>query len=626
MCGIAGFTFERGRQSSEHQIILNKMLTKITHRGPDQQGTKLVDTLALGHNRLTIMEPNGGRQPRIHTDNGNMLSYNGEIYNHQIFFDEIISAGKKLRDLCDTETLFWLIEIYGIKEALHKLDGMFAFAYYDHNQETLYLARDRLGQKPLYYTLVNGQLIFASEIKSLREHPSLANIKPDYDTLKLYLVMEYVAGPATGINGIYELPPGHILRYKDNKIQVDCYWNIQNYARKQVIDKNLAKQALDQALNQAVEQQLVADVPVGIFLSGGLDSSLIAAIARRHRSDVATFTVRFPQSSFDESVHAERVAKKLGTRHTTIEINLQNSVDGLIELIEKADQPFADSSLLPTYLLSKATKQYVSVALGGDGADELFLGYPNFKLLRITKLLEKTPASLGELLQRVGRFLPHTEGYMNWRFLLQQLTYGLHKPANVQSIYWMAAVPPNELDKLWTVGNNSEQLILDRISAQVFNSNNLSLSEQWQYHFLQYYLANDILQKTDRSSMYSSLEVRSPFLSSPVVESALKLPHSLLFKGGTGKLILKQLAKVYLPKSVIYKKKHGFALPVSDLLRRDLRPIVEEILLNKTNPMYQFIHYDRVNLHWQNHLSEKRDSGKTIWGLLMLAAFFKNQF
>ena len=626
MCGIAGFTIREQRAADDRPAVLENMLQEIAHRGPDQSGTRFDDGVALGHNRLTVMEPEGGRQPRVNELTGSTLIFNGEIYDHHEFDAEIRAAGGLLRDRCDTETLFWLIEIYGVSRAVNMIDGMFALAYFEAASNTLFLARDPFGQKPLFYAEVNGELIFASEIKSLRRHPALARVSPDLDALSLYLMMEYVPGPATGISEIRELPPGHTLRYQHGRIDVEPYWRVSDIEREHLIDENIATAELDRRLNQAVEQQLVADVPVGVFLSGGLDSSLIAAIAKRQKSDVSTFTVKFPQSSYDESAHAEATAAKIGTQHTTIELNQQACVDAIATLLDNMDQPFSDSSMLPSYLLCNAARRYVTVAVGGDGADELFLGYPNFKLLRFARIMAAFPDAVGSGLRGLGRIMPGGAGYMSSGFLLRQLSYGIGKPANMQSIYWMAAVAPEEQQKLWVHDRANGRAIFEQLSDQLGPTAGSTLTESCQRHFLKNYLSYDILQKTDRASMYSSLEVRSPFLSRTVANYALTLPHSLMLKGRTGKRILKRVAKSYLPANTIGRKKHGFALPVSNLIRNDLRDVVDATLQDRSNPMYQYLRFSDVKNYMQQHHTEKIDLGKKIWALFMLAAYCKKQF
>lgn len=626
MCGIAGFTTREHDAAEDRVAVLESMLQAIGHRGPDQRGTRFDHDIALGHNRLTIMEPEGGRQPRVNERTGSTLIYNGEIYNHHAFDEEIRAAGGLLRDRCDTETLFWLIEIYGVSRAVSMVDGMFALAYYDAVSKTVFLARDPFGQKPLFYAEANGELIFASEIKSLRRHPALAQVSPDLDALSLYLMMEYVPGPATGISEIRELPPGHTLKYQHGRVNIEPYWRSSDIYREHFIDEKIATAELDRRLNQAVEQQLVADVPVGIFLSGGLDSSLMAAIAKRQKSDVSTFTVKFPQASFDESVHANAVAKKLGTQHTMIELNQQTCVDAITTLLDNMDQPFSDSSMLPTFLLCNATRKHVTVAVGGDGADELFLGYPNFKLLRFARIMAAMPDVAGRVLRALRRVMPGGNAYMSIGFLLRQLSYGIGKPADIQSIYWMAAVAPDEQQGLWENDRRSERGILTQLSDQANAMGGSSVTERCQRQFLCGYLANDILQKIDRASMYSSLEVRSPFLSRTVADYALTLPHSALLKGFRGKQILKRVAESYLPAGVIDRKKHGFALPVSDLIRNELRDVLETTLGDRSNPMYQFLRFREVNNYLQQHQLGKRDQGKKIWAVFMLAAFCKKQF
>jgi asparagine synthase (glutamine-hydrolysing) len=623
MCGLIGFTTAGGAPDAHRETAL-RMLDSIAYRGPDECGTTQQGAVVLGHNRLTIMEPQGGQQPRVNEDTGSALIYNGEIYGHRAFDDEIRRAQGRLRDHCDTETLFWLLQQGGVEKTLDTIDGMFAFAWYDAGEDVLTLARDRFGQKPLFYSIVNGQLVFASEIKALRQHPALARVQPDLDALALYLMMEYVPGAATGIDGVFELPAGHLLEWRNGNAGVKAWWRADTSGRVGA-DMPGSEATLEHALVEAVGEQLVADVPVGVFLSGGLDSSLVAAMARRHKQDVATFTVKFPFASFDESAHAEQVAAHIGTEHTTLELGRQNCIDGIETLLDKLDQPFSDSSFLPSYLLCEATKQHVTVALGGDGADELFLGYPNFGLLNWAPMMARLPRLAGAALRGAARLLPRSDGYMNTSFLLRQLSYGIGRPAELQSPYWMTAVPAIEQSQLWRDRGDVEPMIAARLREQIPTPSAASLLDQCQQHFIDAYLAHNILTKMDRASMYVSLEVRSPFLANDVADIALRLPHELLLRRRTGKRVLRELAARYLPETTIGRKKHGFALPVAALLRGDLRDLAAGILLDRANPMYTHVDSDIVDAWWRAHVDGGKDHGKRLWALLMLAAFCRNQ-
>ncbi len=623
MCGLVGFTTAGGATEAHRETAL-RMLDSIAYRGPDERSTTQQGGVVFGHNRLTIMEPQGGQQPRVNADSGSALIYNGEIYGHRKLDAKIREDGGQLRDHCDTETLFWLLQQRGIENTLQAIDGMFAFAWYDAGADALYLARDRFGQKPLFYSIVDGQLIFASEIKALRQHPALARVEPDLDALALYLMMEYLPGAATGIDGVYELPAGHLLEWRNGEAKVGAWWQPETKSRVRA-DMPGLEAPLEHALVEVVGTQLVADVPVGVFLSGGLDSSLVAAIARRHKQDVATFTVRFPFASFDESAHAEQVAAHIGTQHTTVELGRQNCIDGIETLLSNLDQPFSDSSFLPSYLLCRATKEHVTVALGGDGADELFLGYPNFGLLGWAPAMAMLPRSAGGLLRGIAGLLPGSDSYMNAAFLLRQLSYGVGRPAELQSPYWMSAVPAIDQSRLWRGRDDIESVIAAQLRAQIPESTDIPLLDQCQQHFIEAYLAHDILTKMDRASMTVSLEVRSPFLSNDVADIALRLPHEMLLQGRDGKQVLRRIAANYLPDTTIERKKHGFALPVSALLRGDLRDLAAGILLDPSNPMYAHVDHATVDDWWRAHVDRGKDHGKRLWALLMLAAFFRNQ-
>jgi len=626
MCGLVGFTTRRSGPTLDVPGTLRAMLDGIAYRGPDQDGTWTNDRLAFGHNRLSIMTPQGGRQPRVDAASGNALIYNGEVYGHHRFDDEIRHAGHTLRDHCDTETLFWMLAVRGVEQTLRSIDGMFAFAYFDAGAETLYLARDEFGQKPLYYAEAGGELLFASELGALRRHPLLHTVRPDLHALSLYLMMEYVPGERTGISEIRELPPGNLLTHRRGVTAVTPWGVAGSVEPSGGLSEDNAVRELERLLRSAVEQQLVADVPVGVFLSGGLDSSLIAALARRGHPDVSTFTVKFDQGSFDESGHAEAVARQLGTRHHTIRLSGQNCADAFEELVAKVDMPLADSSLLPTYLLCRATRQHVTVALGGDGADELFAGYPNFRLLRLAPTLAAMPAGAGRLLRGFADRMPDSAGYMNRGFLLRQLSHGVGADAGRQSILWMSAVDPAAQEELWIDRPDVGQALLDDIAVQLQRSGGTTTFRQWRMHFLRYYLGYDILLKSDRASMYSSLEVRSPYLATSVAHFALQLPRGMLLRGSRGKHLLRRLAADYLPAETITRRKHGFAMPVAALLRTDYRDAVAAVLLDRGNPAWEHLDFGVVRRWWDDHAAARRDRGKALWALFMLAVFCRRHF
>ena len=436
MCGIAGFT----SPGPDAERVLAAMNRALAHRGPDGNGTFVDRGIALGHTRLAIIDPVGGAQPRVDDVTGDALTFNGEIYGYRGLADELRAAGMALRDHSDTEVLFQLIRRDGVPRALARIDGIFAFAFRDGASGALHLVRDRFGEKPLYWGFVHGQLVFASEVTALICHPALHGTEPDRLAAYGFLLFEYLPRTASGWAGIEKLEPGTILTVKDGRISLERYWHPR--ITRQPVDRNEATERLAELLRQSVRRSVVADVPVGVFLSGGVDSSLITALAAEASPDLTAFTVRIGGESFDETPHAIAVARHLGVRHEVVELAGNDLVDAFDTVSEKLGEPLADSSLLPTYLVCRAARRLMTVALGGDGADELFAGYPNFAVQRFAPAMRHVPSAVGRILGRAVEAFPTAEGYMNRRFLLSQLSQGFGATAGRQSFLWMAPFAP----------------------------------------------------------------------------------------------------------------------------------------------------------------------------------------
>ena len=372
MCGLAGFTGGNSR------TVVASMLESLVHRGPDSSGTHFGSTITLGHRRLVIIDPYGGDQPCVDSLTGDALIFNGEIYAYQKHADQLRSAGIKLKDKSDTEVLFRTLQCYGVKKTLDKVDGMFAFAYFDGKHRTLSLVRDRFGEKPLFYGVRDGQLVFASEIKALRKHPAFRNVGLDPNAVHRFLTFEYLPGDESGYEHIRKLKPGTIVTFKDGELDEQIYWRPKIGGAPRGLTEDNALDELDQLLNESVRQRLIADVPVGLFLSGGVDSGLLTAMAQRHAQNITAYTVKMPDQSYDETPHAKRIAQHCGVEHKIVELTDSDVSEAFGSVADMLDEPLADYSLLPTYMVCRAARKGMTVALSGDGGDELFGGYQSF--------------------------------------------------------------------------------------------------------------------------------------------------------------------------------------------------------------------------------------------------------
>ncbi len=618
MCGIAGFT-DPGPEASR---TLAAMAGALAHRGPDAEGRFLDPRIALGHRRLAVIDLAGGAQPRVDEASGDALVFNGEIYGYRALAEDLRRDGIALRDRSDTEVLFQMIRHRGLERTLAEVDGMFAFAFRDGATGTLHLARDRLGEKPLHYGIAAGTLVFGSEVSAIRCHPLFAGAEPDPLAAYRFLLFEYLPGNDTGWHGIRKLPAGCLLSFRDGAPRLRRFWSPSARAGAALpASEEEAADRLGALLEDAVRRQLVADVPVGIFLSGGLDSALLTAFAARHAGDITAYTVRVPEAGYDETPHAVAVARHLGVRHEVIplaEADLVQAMDGIAGLLS---EPLGDSSLLPTWLVCRAARGGVTVALGGDGADELFAGYPNFWLQRFAPAMARLPRGAGRLLGRTIEALPAGERYMGSRFLLRQLSHGLGAPMARQSFLWMAPFGPEELDRLWRPEarpRNAIEHAFAPIDAADADGPGGTPTERLLHLFLSTYLPEDILTKTDRASMFHGLEVRAPILDRAVVEFATALPTSMKIAGRSRKRVLKRVAERHLPAAIVHRRKHGFAVPIGGLLRGPLRERCADTLRSRGNPVSGWFERDTVGRLLDAHLAGRADHGKKLWSLLVL--------
>jgi len=572
------------------------------------------------------MDPQGGQQPRVDPITGDVLIFNGEIYGHATLVAPLQGMGVQLSDKSDTEVLFRLLQRDGIQKTLENIDGMFAFAFYEARTKRLYLARDRFGEKPLYYLHKSEAFVFGSEPSAVFAHSAARNLAIDINSVATYLGFEYLPGTRTLFQNLHKLAPAHLLTYASGRLAITPYWRSEIHEDGLVHasgDEKLA--TMDSLLNEAVKQRLIADVPVGVFLSGGIDSSLIAALVAKYSSGLTAFTISLPDSTYDEAPSARMLAKALGFQHRVIRLDEQKLGAAFEIIAARMDEPLADSSLLLTTALCEAARQEVTVALGGDGADELFGGYISFRANHVAPALALLPPALGRMTRRGLDRLEHSS-YMSAPFLLRQLSHAFGLAPQKQWIACMSPFAPEELARIWQPDvaasiaadmDPVEQLRFGRSQKRWSNTELLGL-------FTQTYLPEDILQKVDRASMYASLEVRSPYLARNFAEYAMKLPSSDKVGLFLSKRLFRKLACRYLPKETVYRKKHGFAAPIARLLRSELQSPVGEAILAAQSPLRAWLQAQEIERLWGAHQSGKRNYAKKIWTLFCLATALNN--
>jgi asparagine synthase (glutamine-hydrolysing) len=558
MCGIAGFLGQGGRGDIE------RMTARLHHRGPDAGGFFEKPGLFLGHRRLSIVDLAGGAQPMVSADGRDVLVYNGEIYNHREIRRELIECGRVFStDHSDTEVLLqgWQEWQYDL---LPRLNGMWAFALYRAGTGELVLARDRFGKKPLYYFARGGTFAFASELTALLEHPQAPRSESALARVK-FLAHALLPAPHTPVEGVWKLPAGHHLTITADGVQARPrrYWRWT--PRPGPVpdsrgEQRLAEELLE-ILQRAVDCRLVADVPVGVFLSGGIDSSAVAALATRSHGSVETFTVGFTEPSFDESPHASRMATFLNSRHHVEILDLNRALEALPEILDRLDEPQGDASLLPTWLLCRFARRRVTVALGGDGGDELFAGYDPFKALQAAELYRKlVPRPVHSALRLLAGRMPVSHANMSWDFKIKRTLRGLDHPPRLWNPVWLGALEPAELQRLTDGRFSVEEIFSEAIEAWDSCASPHPVDRTLQF-FTDLYLQDGILPKADRASMMNSIEVRSPFLDIRVADFAARLPWQLKLRGGCTKYILKRALGPLLPPEIIGRRKKGFGSP-----------------------------------------------------------------
>ncbi|HMF57047.1 MAG TPA: asparagine synthase (glutamine-hydrolyzing) [Pyrinomonadaceae bacterium] len=622
MCGITGWANLDARvpQPDGALALLRSMCSRMTHRGPDSEGAFVSTGVALGMRRLAIIDLITGEQPAVSEDRQVSVILNGEIYNYRELRQKLEARGHKFHSESDTEVLPHLYEEHGTQMVEH-LNGMFAFALWDARRRRLFLARDRFGEKPLYWGVFDGQLLFASEPKVLLAHPAVQP-RLNLEALREYLSFDYVPAPLSIYEGIQKLPAAHTLTLEDGRIEVKPYWRLSYKTLKPVPDEREAAEHLRELLEDSVRMRLVSDVPLGVLLSGGIDSSTVAAMAVRASSEtVKTFSISFAESSYDESAYARAVAKFLGTDHHEERLSVDLAADLVSEIGSWMDEPLSDPSLVPTYLLSRFTRKHVTVALGGDGGDELFAGYPMYQGHRYAQIYSKVPRAIRRLLIEPGiNLLPVKTDNLSFDFKARRFIAGADQDLVARHHIWFGSFTPDEQKELLTddvrrASSDDVYREARRMLSEDCDADNML--ECAQSLDTRLYLAEDILTKVDRASMAVSLEVRAPFLDPRVGEYAASLPADYKLRGGTTKYILKKAVRELLPPFVTKRGKKGFGVPVAEWIKGRLKPLTCDMLSPERLRAHGLFNADYVMRLQDEHERGVANHRKLLWTLLM---------
>ena len=621
MCGICGkWVMEPNRSITTEEIT--KMNDSITHRGPDDSGIHINQGVAIAHRRLSIIDLEASKQPMCNEDGTVWIVYNGEVYNFQGLREYLLGKGHEFKTSGDTEVILHLYEEFG-EECVKKLRGMFAFAIWDDNKKSLFLARDRLGIKPLHYYSDNKQFIFGSEIKSIINSKEF-NKEIDLASLHYFLSFLYVPAPQTMFSGIKKLLPGHCMTVdRNNKTKITCYWQLEFSEENEDKGEAYYTERLRDILTESIKMRLIADVPLGAFLSGGIDSSAVVGLmAGISSKPVKTFSVGFEEKEYNEASDAKIVADHFSTDHTEVILN-HNEMLGLIpELVAQFDEPFGDTSAFPTYLVCKHTSENVKVALSGDGGDELFGGYywrhkrPNYQLQ-----LNRLPGTVKNFISTFSGMLP--DGIKGVNYLKNcHLPYHRYILNNVAIFdeFERAELYSPELGKKLT-GIDAFQYnyeILEGLDGKDW------MNKMQKYDILTY-LPNDILVKVDIMSMFNSLEVRVPILDHKVAEFAATIPPKYRIKDGISKYVLKQCVADKLPSSILEKKKQGFRMPLAEWLNNELKDHIFDVLLDKTASDRGYFSRKYVEDLLNNYQVDMIHSHK-VWELFITELWLRKHF
>jgi asparagine synthase (glutamine-hydrolysing) len=630
MCGIAGIIDLQGRPIERPALV--RMCDRLRHRGPDAEGFHLAGPAGLGHRRLSIIDLSGGKQPMGNEDGSVWVTFNGEVYNFADLRGPLEARGHRFASHSDTEAIVHAYEEYGA-HCVDQFRGMFAFAIWDAKRQRLFAARDRLGKKPFFYTVVDGQFLFASELQALLTHPAIRK-EVDPQALDDYLTYGYVPAPQTIFRGIFKLPPAHTLTLDlapdsptRGRPRVERYWSLA-YDPKPVTDEREAIDGLATVLTEAVKLRMIADVPLGALLSGGVDSSVVVALMSGLSSrPVKTFSIGFDDQAFNELPYARMVAQRYQTEHHELIVR-PDAMAVLPTLVQHYGEPFADSSAIPSYYVSKLTREHVTVALNGDGGDECFAGYDRYLGTLVAERYRRVPWLVRRgLIEPVSSLIPDA---LPRRSRLRQVKRFLEVAAqDLPSRYlrWVGYFTPLQKTSLYTnefqhaLGGHDAGGWLKGLFAAV--DANVGVLDRTLAVDVQSYLPYDLLVKMDIATMANSLEARSPFLDHKVMEYAARLPAGLKVKGHALKYLLRRYADGLLPAAALNRRKMGFGVPVGDWMKGDLKALVDDALLSERTAARGYLRPDGVRQMLAEHHAGRQDHTYRLWALLWLERWFR---
>jgi asparagine synthase (glutamine-hydrolysing) len=628
MCGITGWANLDASASvtKGDEAVLHSMCEAIRHRGPDSEGLWTDAGVALGMRRLSIIDLHTGDQPVFNTDRSVIVMMNGELYNYREVRADLQKRGYEFRTNSDTEILPHLYDEYG-DTMLERVSGMFAFALWDTKKKRLLIARDRFGEKPLYYGTFGGKLIYGSEVKSLLAHPDVTR-ELNLDALRSYLSFDYVPAPNSIYRGIKKLPAAHKLVLENGEISIERYWSLSFKKPAETPTIKEAAEHLRDLLSDAVRRQLVSDVPLGILLSGGVDSSTIAAFAVRHATEtVKTFSIGFEEDSFDESKFAREVSRHLGTEHYEDRLSVDTAAELIGDIGHWLDEPLSDGSLLPTFLLASFVRRHVTVALGGDGGDEIFAGYPMYYGHKVAQMYGRVPRLLRKgLIEPVVNSLPVSSKNLSLDYKAKRFVRAANYDPVTRHHSWFGSFAIDQQQQLLSAD------VLAHTSSDIYRDAKELLEtcdatnriEQMQFLDMNFYMAEDILTKVDRAAMAVSLETRAPFLDPRVAEYAASLPPEYKLHGSKGKYVLKEAVKDMLPKSILQRPKKGFGIPIAQWLRGRLNPLMNDMLSPQRLQQQGLFDSTYVQKLITEHEASKASHHKELWTLLVFQLWYEN--
>jgi asparagine synthase (glutamine-hydrolysing) len=622
MCGIVGIV--RNDKRSVDQALVSRMCEAIRHRGPDEDGFYFNDHVGMGMRRLSIIDLSGGQQPIPNQDRSAWIVFNGEIYNYLELRAKLEKLGHTFHTNSDTEAIVHAYDQYGTDCPNH-LRGMFAFAIWDERTEELFLARDRVGKKPILYAQVNGEFIFGSEFSALLLHPSISR-DVDAEAIHHYLSFMCVPAPMTAYKAIRKLEPGHSLRLRKGEIKLEQYWR-PDFTRKVKINEHDAGEEAIRILRDAVKVRLMSEVPLGAFLSGGIDSSAVVALMSQESSDpVKTFSIGFEEQDFSELHHARRIAEHVGADHHEFIVR-PDALEVLPLLVEHYGEPYADSSAIPTYYVARETRKHVTVALNGDGGDESFAGYERYAAMRLAERYHRIPGLLREgVFQQAIELIPSSATRRSRIRDVKRFIEAASLPKVERYLRWVSVFNTDAKQDLYShafareTQNSSVKRLLD---PWFVRANGTGIIDAALEADIMTYLPNDLLVKVDIATMAVSLEARSPFLDHHVIEFAASLPENLKLRGLTTKYLLKRVLKTLLPAENLERKKMGFGVPIGHWFRGSLQPFLRETILSDKALKRQLFKPEVVKRMVELHTRGERDHSHQLWTLLMLELWYQ---